>query len=129
MTDNEIIKVFECCTKSRHFCNAECPFFENCDRTKMSMVALDLINRQKAEIDELREIIFTDRTEAIKKLKAEAVKEFAERLKKEMADKKYKYVTETNYSKTVNVVIDVCIVSTDNLVKEMTEQRKEDEGK
>lgn len=44
--------------------------------------ALDLINRQKAEIEDLREIVFTDRSEAIQNLKAEAVKEFAEYLKK-----------------------------------------------
>ena len=43
--------------------------------------ALDLINRQKAEIEDLREIVFTDRSEAIQNLKAEVVKEFAERLK------------------------------------------------
>ena len=41
--------------------------------------ALDLINRQKAEIEDLREIVFTDRSEAIQNLKAEVVKEFADR--------------------------------------------------
>ena len=46
--------------------------------------ALDLINRQRAEIESLNEIVFMDRTEAIKMLKAEAIKEFAERLKEKM---------------------------------------------
>ncbi len=38
------------------------------------------LQKAKAEIEDLREIVFTDRTEAIKKLKAEAVREFAEKL-------------------------------------------------
>jgi predicted transcriptional regulator len=41
----------------------------------------DEYNRQKEEIEELREIVFMDRSEAIKQLKAEAVKELAEMLK------------------------------------------------
>lgn len=40
-----------------------------------------IINRQKAELDDLREIVYMDRTDAIKNLKAEAIKEFAEKLK------------------------------------------------
>ena len=82
LSDNEIIKALECCINTdcvncpnwsgkwyRGMCN---DFLPN---------VLDLINRQKAEIEELKAIVFMDRTEAIKNLKAEAIKDFAERLK------------------------------------------------
>ncbi len=70
--------------------------------------ALDLINRQKAELEDLREIVFMDRSEAIKNLKAEAIKEFAERLKPKLS-----YYDE---------------VYVDTLVKEMTEANDGKEG-
>lgn len=70
-------------------------------------IALDLINRQRAEIEDLNEIVFTDRTEAIKMLKAEAIKEFAERLKNSFG---YGWVLGSAAKTHI-----------DNLVKEMTE--------
>ena len=56
MTDNEIIKALECCT-SYPACPTDCPLFEqpmDC-LLKLSKPTLDLINRKKAEIDELSE--------------------------------------------------------------------------
>ena len=53
-----------------------------CEYLKKFAEMEDTINRQNAEIEELREIVFMDRSEAIKQLKAEAVKEFAEKLKR-----------------------------------------------
>ena len=81
-------------------------------------VALALINRQKAEIEELREIIFTDRSEAIKKLKAEAIKEFAWRLKKKMYP--YNGVDKKTYAINAYAVEKAI----EDLVKEMMENDK-----
>ena len=60
MTDNEIIKALECCLLSNEQQEercAECPMCETpltvCQHL-LSYHALDLINRQKAEIDELQ---------------------------------------------------------------------------
>ena len=107
-TDEEIIKALECCWKTKGC--LDCPYIET-DGCIIESVrdTLKLINRQKAEIEklqevnadlneslrlaaeankdlnaeieDLREIVFTDRTEAIKNLKAEAIKEFELRLK------------------------------------------------
>ena len=55
MTDNEIIKALECCILSKHICPKNCPLAN--DRGCMVKVkenALDLINRQKAELDDLK---------------------------------------------------------------------------
>ena len=61
MTDNEIVKALECCT-SKMQC-FDCPRFDgnwgmraftHCD-TKLKSDALDLINRQKAEIERLKD--------------------------------------------------------------------------
>ena len=58
MTDNEIIKALECCSK--HNCCNECPNFHTLcegDSTVMVRKALDLINRQKAEIERLNSCV------------------------------------------------------------------------
>lgn len=98
MTDNEIIKAMQCVIGNDVKCS-ECTYqkvlpFPSC-RRKCAKNALELINRQKAEIEKLkRENDFFRKTitenaqralevtvEEIETAKSEAVKEFAERLK------------------------------------------------
>ena len=61
MTDNEIIKALECCAKGGH-CSGCCPYDDddvdcnNCT-SRLTSDALDLINRQKAEIERLKDSI------------------------------------------------------------------------
>lgn len=83
--------------------------------------ALDLINRQKAEIEQWKEEAdrwqnaFCKVNEDMSTIKSEAIKEFAERLKRTSIgleigdDKKFKMTV-------------VSTVAIDNLVKEMTEK-------
>jgi hypothetical protein len=63
MTDNEIIKALECCDGTLAGC-AECPNYKNRFCCTIEKDALDLINRQKAEIEGLKR----DKTEEFKKL-------------------------------------------------------------
>ena len=106
MIDNEIIKALECCIPSYHKNCNECVYSKNksaglsvkvCSED-MRSDALDLIKRQKAEIERLTSgkcVYLSDdetteycvegpcpyyKTEA--QIRAEAIKEFAERLKK-----------------------------------------------
>ena len=90
MTDNEIIKALECCGCDNYQCD-NCPYaYKTCTVYKDS---LDLINRQKVEIERLTAMLeaaedylyplpfknaFDDE---LAKAKSEAIKEFAERLK------------------------------------------------
>lgn len=92
-TDEEIIKALEC-----HI-NAEdcvgCEMFGRCDEIILTELVLDLINRQKAEIERLRAKVETRTQEKLalgriytQKLKTvkyevyyEAYKEFAERIR------------------------------------------------
>lgn len=53
MTDNEIIKALECCSNAVGEKCKECPINKNCLEVELNKEALDLINRQKAEIKEL----------------------------------------------------------------------------
>lgn len=92
MTDNEIIKALECCGCDNYQCD-NCPYaYKTCTVYKDS---IDLINRQKAEIERLREEtaeLIDDRyatqllCHLIKKeddtrnVRSDAIKEFAERL-------------------------------------------------
>lgn len=55
LTDTEIIKALKCCFLSECTCE-DCPYsyFEICDTAKMINTVIDLINRQKAEIEDLK---------------------------------------------------------------------------
>lgn len=119
MKDNEIIKALECCSVNGMECS-QCPNKDmgiGCVTLTLTN-SFDLIKRQKAEIEDLREIVFMDRSEAIKSLKAEVRKEFAERLKEKNGDD---FITEWYES------ADICYefnqeefeAFIDNLLKEM----------
>lgn len=56
MTDNDTIKVLECCANSDGCEN--CPCSKQCDGVEHIQYALDLINRQKAEIERLKDILY-----------------------------------------------------------------------
>ena len=118
MTDNEIIKALECCTdESYENCN-ECPYSTDtlsCERLKLLEDSLDLINRQKAEIERLKKEVSVARDAYIsiqdryEHTKTEAYKEFAERLNEgaQIADCFDSY----------NMVVGTHFI--DNLLKEM----------
>ena len=131
MTDEVIIKGLDHCSSSGE-CK-DCPAnprvgnFGYCTGLLMK-AALDLINRQKAEIERLREE--ADGYEAelesehlsrmdniheliakIEKAKSEAIKEFAERIESELANNTE--ISSVGYQSIIAII---------NLVKEMTEE-------
>lgn len=85
MTDTEIIKALECCCKDD--CD-NCPnTFGNC-YSNLAGYALDLINRQQAEIERLKkkveglsEVLSDSIRIRYKEAQSEAVKEFADEFK------------------------------------------------
>ena len=64
MTDNEIIKALECCSKN--ILCGQCPLKEknNCIN-KLSAYALELISRQQAEIERLHDEVSKTRRKAL----------------------------------------------------------------
>ena len=127
MTDNEIIKALECCSTGETYADCEkngCPLYlgitmgcKYIDKeNQLYSDALDLINRQKAEIETLKgsTIVSTImESQRIKReAKAEAYKEFAERLneKAQIADCFDSY----------NMVVGTHFI--DNLLKEMVDE-------
>ena len=116
MTDNEIIKALKRIAQYSGFTD---------DVSNTLLSALDLINRQKAEIERLNIELQSMRSAAnsykmhYETAKSEAIKEVAKRLK-------------DNYCFTDRWGKIIPISTVDNLVKEMTEvetnQRKEDEN-
>ena len=121
MTDNEIIKALECCVKGLECKN--CPAnphkgnYGYCTSLLLKD-ALDLINRQQAEIERLtaeRDAMHQDVIAAeeyawqCKTAKAESIKEFAERLKEKYLDDE----------KIVNMAWVNAIEHIDNLLKEL----------
>ena len=124
MTDNEIIKALECCKKDDCY---NCPNdFGNC-YANLAGFALDLINRQKAEIERLQETIcmLTKTGRFYSKVRAEAIKEFAERLKEticqenELYEKCVKDMLTFDYQRGYADSNDRFVWCIDNLVKEM----------
>ena len=118
MTDNEIIKFMQCVMGNDANCS-ECRYqkvlpFPSC-RMMCAKNALDLINRQKAEIERLREIANPKCQKCVSRTtecaKSEAIKEFAERLKHFIIPQK-----ADGYTREIVLKRDI-----DNLVKEMTE--------
>ena len=106
LTDNEIKKALECCSNAEPCEN--CPYQKQCDETDLAEIALDLINRQQAEIERLQKENnqFSDIGKMYSEIKSEAIKEFAEKLKEQA------YLTD---HKVYAVLRD----DIDNLVKEM----------
>ena len=130
MTDEQIIKALECCVKTEFISDcAKCKMFAFDCKDILIENALDLINRQKAEIEELKTEIERMETQntlllkkkckdintARKKIKSEAIKEFAERLKK------HSFVDNLSLDGKETVYVD----DIDKLVKEMTEEKSD----
>lgn len=154
LTDNEIMKALKCC-----LINAECdgcPMYdgkshlENCE-TRLLRLCADLINRQKAENDDLfyklegvmhfvdkwldgdelkqdeasRAITMRDKTlQIVEKQQAEN-----ERLEKLLRKWKKVFIPKDYDPNDDLMFLSVDVKDVNKLLKEMTEQRKEDEGK
>ncbi|MBQ8396686.1 MAG: hypothetical protein IJX53_00630 [Clostridia bacterium] len=121
MTDNEIIKALEYCSVlGNDRCDANCTMFYNGITTKSACMkklhelSLDLINRQKAEIERLTinmnafGLGMKREKERADTARAEAIKEFAERLE-----------SNFGYGWVLGSAVKTHI---DNLAKEMTEE-------
>ena len=86
LTGEQIVKALEICNSLDVRCGNGCPYYEvphkNGKRCTEMMIddTLDLIKRQKAEIEELR-ADYNYLFETMPHLKSEATKEFAEKLK------------------------------------------------
>ena len=126
LSDDEIVKALECC-REKDCC--DCPMSEYpqtiCEWDAFDL-AIDLINRKKAEIERLEKTLTEqfDSYESIRKrAKTEAIKEFAERLK----DTPFRFREELtiDWSKPpiTKMVLFVDDNDIDNLVKEMTEDK------
>ncbi len=123
-TDEEIIKSLECCVKAKTMGDCielNCPFrndWDLCLSGEIKKMALDLINRQKAEIERLEKTYKADQQliSALNKsynlAKAEAYKEFADKLKE-----KSEIVHLFSVCNGHHYMVDIDDI--DNLVKEM----------
>ena len=144
MTDDEIIKALECCDFTDIKACEECPLYNTFDCSFVIIdKTLDLVNRQKAEIERLaarfndypvktlidnNNMMCSKSSEDYDKwffnlskdISYQAIKEFAERLK-DSADK-----TRIKNIETEKVVFYMDEFKLDKLVKEMTEVNEND---
>lgn len=121
----EVIRALECCANGE--CD-ECPYQESSPcKEYLNNAALDIINRQRAEIE-----AWETGQKALQKnlsqiIKAEAIKEFAERVK----EIKVKYAlpllglqTKTEIENYVDDILSQMRDGIDRLAKEMTEGKQ-----
>ena len=105
MTDNEIIKALECCmfiTPNKKC--SECPKFNEdveCS-VKLQRHALGLINRQKAEIERLKDSVITSNIMETQRIKRDAKLEVINEFEKEI-----KYVKENENYDDFNPIVDI----------------------
>lgn len=85
MTDKEIIKALECCSKNSHeLCALECPIFRTAGCIEeLHKAVFVLINRQKEEIERYKGVIKILEND-VQASRTEAVREFAEKLKESL---------------------------------------------
>nr|DAY12600.1 MAG TPA: hypothetical protein [Caudoviricetes sp.] len=124
MTDEQIIKALECCVTDDGDDCFQCPYGDIVYKpgnggcvNRCHKDALDLINRQKAEIERLQ--TRNDELNILNKTAAqEAIKEFVEQLKQNINESIGLYWDEIagGYYVLEDVINDI-----DNLVKEITE--------
>ena len=123
-TDEEIIKALECCTKAKTMGDCielNCPFrndWDLCLSSEIQKMALDLINRQKAEIEELKNYVNRCKSgeeywvKCLLEKPNEAIKEFADMVKKNIKE-------VWNYDNGTCSCVLVLTKDIDNLLKEM----------
>jgi hypothetical protein len=105
-TDEEVIKALECCASHLYACE-DCHYLGKCRLLEKD--AIDLINRQKAEV-----AFWMD---AAANAKKEAVKEFAEKLKGI-------YINDKRYDRpNAHTMLIKLFANIDDLVKEFTEEK------
>ena len=115
MTDNEIIKALDCCGFEYGNLCSVCPKYEKDNdfcQEELHNYAIDLINRQKAEIERLKKILAEEEEKyklCAKRFYKVGVKEFAESMKKESYP----------FPCAIGVENAVTIRAIDGLVKEM----------
>lgn len=138
-TDEKIIKALECCLCDSLECS-QCQKKEldriECD--ELATKTIDLINRQKAEIERLKECpkcVYEydgeiteycvqgpcQNFKTVEQIKAEAYKEFAEKLKKELSA--YRKKCRNALDNESVFVVDKARQMIDNLLKEMVGEK------
>ena len=88
MTDNDIIKAYGLCHSYVLCDETNCPFFAKCKTEDLSVYILDLINRQKAEI-EVKNKLLDIAEEKFETIKADTIQEFIKRFEKKIKDVKF----------------------------------------
>ena len=120
MTDNEIIKALDCCAIDDGANCEQCPMNDlhrnDCYSIILHKHSLDLINRQKAEIERLKDDLHACTKEVIRSHEIDrnkAIKEFAEKLKEHSRKMQSSDFSGEFWDKAV------LVETIDNLVKEM----------
>lgn len=134
-TDDEVIKALECCTDESGLC-VGCPFWEDwededrCRPYSLLGLSVDIIHRQKAEIEKLGrdryQILPDGRLELLPRtdinaIKAEAIKEFANCLLKKVFPYDGLDIDKRKYAINAGAVEKAI----KDLVKELTEAENE----
>lgn len=120
MTDEQIMQALECCSGVMGCvsCAYHVEGLESRDRFCHDILCsdvLELINRQKAEIERLTKLLDKKCDRCIAKDRAEAIKEFAEKIKRYIAD-----CVSSGYA------VEISDEEIDEIAKGMMEEQEDD---
>ena len=119
MNENDVIKALECCMKGNN-CGGCCPYDDEDDTceectSKLAKDALDLIKRQWAEIERLKEIANPKCQQCVEQTRKNSIIEVADEMKHRMLYWSYDFQYNSEYIAANREI--------DDIVKEMTEEK------
>lgn len=124
MNENDVIKALECCMKGNN-CGGCCPYDDEDDTceectSKLAKDALDLIKRQWAEIERLKEIANPKCQQCVEQTRKNSIIELANELKHRMLYWSYDFQYNSEYIAADREI--------DDLVKEKTEVKDDEKN-
>lgn len=128
MTDEEIIKTLECCSDSENYQCNKCPLYADCEKASIAKNALDLVNRQKAEIERLKNYELVVSAQDTLRILGDCIKNIFKDKEEEEDTKFYSQKAIENFATKIIAEIASAIQSNRDAINERIEKGHRDVG-
>lgn len=128
LTDEEIIKTLKCCADSENYQCNKCPLYADCEKASIAKNALDLVNRQKAEIMRLKNYELVVSTQDTLRSLGDRIKNIFKDKEEEDDTKSYSQKAVENFAAKIIAEIASAIQSNRDAINERIEKGHRDVG-